>query len=120
MARKGTTKKLEKVWERLGRLKGKYRLVSGRYAIDVISSGRLASKIVWQKKSQQHATDQDKNGVYFIRTNINNVHETMHWDIYNTLGNLKQLSGVRKPSKPIKEVLEIYQATNSNSMIPDK
>jgi transposase len=27
---------------------------------------------------------------------------------------------IRKPSKPIKEVLEIYQATNSNSMIPDR
>jgi transposase len=194
LARKGTTKKLEKVWERLGRLKEKYRLVSGKYTIDVISSGKLATEIVWQKKTQQHAMDQDNNGVYFIRTNINQVHETMFWDIYNTVRevestfrclksdlqirpafhqkddrieshiylailayqlvntirhmlkakgihldwrNIKRKMAtqtiqsiiinsetkkfsIRKPSKPIKEVLEIYQATNSNSMIPDR
>ena len=27
---------------------------------------------------------------------------------------------VRKPSKPIKEALDIYQATNTKSMVPDK
>ena len=27
---------------------------------------------------------------------------------------------VRKPSKPIKEVLAIYQATNTRSMVPDR
>ena len=33
LEKKGTTKRLEKVWERIGRLKEKYRLVSGKYNI---------------------------------------------------------------------------------------
>ncbi|MCP4312906.1 MAG: hypothetical protein GY790_16715 [Bacteroidetes bacterium] len=33
--KKGTTKKIEKLWELIGRLEEKYRLVSGKYTIEV-------------------------------------------------------------------------------------
>jgi hypothetical protein len=32
--KKGTTKKTEKIWERIGRMKQKHRMVSGKYIID--------------------------------------------------------------------------------------
>lgn len=191
--KKGTTKKLEKVWERLGRLKEKYRLVSGKYNIDVKPSGPLAGEIIWHKKQQQPSRE-DRNGVYFIRTSIESIQEKQLWKIYNTVRevestfrclktdlqirpvfhqkderveshiylailayqlvntirfmlkensinhdwrNIKRIMAtqtiqsvllngetkkfcVRKPSKPIQEALEIYQATNSDSMVPEK
>jgi transposase len=45
LTKKGTTKKIEKVRERIGRIKQKHRLVSGRYTIDVQSEGGNAKSI---------------------------------------------------------------------------
>jgi len=191
--KKGTTKKIEKVWERIGRLKEKYRLVSGRYIIDVDDSNGTATRVTWQKKESKK-TSAAKHGVYFIRTNIEKSDEIQLWNVYNTVREVEatfrclksdlqlrpvhhqkdqrieshlylailayQLVNtirymlkeegitsdwrnivrimntqsiqsvvfnnetkkfcVRKPSKPIKEVLDIYQATHTKSMIPDK
>jgi len=191
--KKGTTKKIEKVWERIGRLKEKHRLVSGKYTIDVSAKNGIANQVTWQKKESEK-TSQIDYGVYFIRTNFEKSNETQLWNAYNTIREveatfrclktdlqlrpvhhqkderieshlylailayqlvntirymLKQrgiTSGwrnivrimntqsiqsiifnnqtkkfcVRKPSKPIKEALDIYQATNTKSMVPDK
>ena len=191
--KKGTTKKIEKVWERIGRLKEKYRLVSGRYIIDVDASNGTATRVTWQKKEPEK-TSAAKHGVYFIRTNIEKSDEIQLWNVYNTVREVEatfrclksdlqlrpvhhqkdqrieshlylailayQLVNtirymlkekgitsdwrnivrimntqsiqsvvfnnetkkfcVRKPSKPIKEVMDIYQATRTKSMIPDK
>ncbi|MDT8431639.1 MAG: IS1634 family transposase [Bacteroidales bacterium] len=191
--KKGTTKKVEKVWERIGRLKEKYRLVSGRYIIDVDGSNGTATRVTWQRKEPEK-TSAAKHGMYFIRTNIEKSNEIQLWNVYNTVREVEstfrclksdlqlrpvhhqkdqrieshlylailayQLVNtirymlkekgitsdwrnivrvmntqtiqsvvfnnetkkfcVRKPSKPIKEVLDIYQATHTKSMIPDK
>ena len=193
LQRKGTTKKTEKVWERIGRIKEKHRLVSGKYTIDVISQEGTTTSIIWQKKEQNQATAQE-HGVYFIRTNYEAPQEAQLWDIYNTIREVEatfrclksdlnirpvhhqndqrveshiyltilayQLvntvrymlkekgihmdwrnivrimgtqtlqsvllqTGTKKisltmPSRPIKEALDIYQATNTKSMIPAK
>lgn len=191
--KKGTTKKIEKVWERIGRLKEKYRLVSGRYIIDVDGSNGTATRVTWQRKEPEK-TSAAKHGMYFIRTNIEKSDEIQLWNVYNTVREVEatfrclksdlqlrpvyhqkdqrieshlylailayQLVNtirymlkekgitsdwrnivrvmntqtiqsvvfnnetkkfcVRKPSKPIREVLDIYQATRTKSMIPDK
>lgn len=191
--KKGTTKKVEKVWERIGRLKEKYRLVSGRYIIDVDGSNGTATRVTWQRKEPEK-TSAAKHGMYFIRTNIEKSDEIQLWNVYNTVREVEatfrclksdlqlrpvyhqkdqrieshlylailayQLVNtirymlkekgitsdwrnivrvmntqtiqsvvfnnetkkfcVRKPSKPIREVLDIYQATRTKSMIPDK
>jgi transposase len=191
--KKGTTKKIEKVWERIGRLKEKYRLVSGKYTIEVDATNGIATRVTWQKKESERTSTID-HGVYFIRTNIEKSNEVQMWNVYNTVRDVEatfrclktdlqlrpvhhQKDGrieshlylamlayqlvntirymlkesgitsdwrnivrimntqsiqsiifnnetkkfcVRKPSKPIKEVLDIYQATNTKSMVPDK
>lgn len=193
LSKKGATKKVEKVWERIGRLKEKYRLVSGKYNIEVVESNGKAQHLSWQKKQDVKNTD-DKNGMYFIRTNIEKTDEKQIWDVYNTIREVEStfrclktdlqirpvfhqkderteshlylailayqlvnairhmlkekginydwrnivrimntqtiqsiiLNGetkkicIRKPSKPIQEAFAIYQATATNSMIPDK
>ncbi len=191
--KKGTTKKIEKVWERIGRLKEKYRLVSGKYTIEADANNGIATRVTWQKKETDKTSATD-HGVYFIRTNIEKSDEIQLWNVYNTVREVEatfrclktdlqlrpvhhQKDGrieshlylamlayqmvntirymlkengitsdwrnivrimntqsiqsiifnnetkkfcVRKPSKPIKEVLDIYQATNTKSMVPDK
>ena len=191
--KKGTTKKIEKVWERIGRLKQKYRLVSGKYTIEAEANNGIAIRVTWQKKEPDKTSATD-HGVYFIRTNIEKSDEIQLWNVYNTVREVEatfrvlktdlqlrpvhhqkderveshlylailayQLVNtirymlkengitsdwrnivrimntqsiqsiifnnetkkfcVRKPSKPIKEALDIYQATNTKSMVPDK
>jgi len=80
--KKGGTKKIEKVWERIGRCKEKNRNVSGRYNIDVQQENGKVTEIKWEKKIIQQKSD-NKHGVYFIRTNIDNPTEQMLWDTYN-------------------------------------
>ncbi len=80
--KKGGTKKIEKVWERIGRCKEKNRNISGRYTIDVKQENGKASEVIWEKKIAEQKSD-NKHGVYFIRTNIDNPTEQMLWDTYN-------------------------------------
>ena len=80
--KKGTTKKISKVWERIGRCKERNRNVSGRYNIDVIDQNGKAIQIKWGKK-QVKAKSDNQQGVYFIRTNIEKPTEKMLWDTYN-------------------------------------
>ncbi len=191
--KKGTTKKPDKIWERLGRIKEKHRLVSGRYNIEVIQDKGKVINLLWHKKQETEKQDND-NGKYFIRTNIDKTDEKQIWDVYNTIREVEstfrclktdlqirpvfhqkderveshlylailayQLVNtirhmlkekginhdwrnivrimntqtiqsiilntetkkicIRKPSKPIQEALNIYQATSTNSMSPDK
>lgn len=193
MDKKGTTKKTEKVWERIGRLKQKNHLVSGNYTLEVEAKEGLVVKITWEKKEQTDKEGQN-HGVYFIRTNYEKPQEAQLWSIYNTIREVEatfrclksdlqirpvhhqnderveshiyltilayqlvntvrymlkkkginhdwqnivrimntqtiqslllptktKTISLRKPSRPIKEALDIYQATNTNSMVPAK
>ena len=193
LSKKRTTKQTGKVWERIGRMRQKHRLVSGRYKIEVISKGGKAQKITWEK-TEKGTEKEKKHGMYFIRTNMGKVEEKQLWDVYNTIREVEstfrclkndlllrpvyhqkderieshlylailayQLVNtirymlkkneinhewknivrimntqtiqsilcntetkticIRKPSNPIKEALDIYKATNTNSRIPDK
>ena len=80
--KKGTTKKIEKVWERIGRCKERNRNISGKYIIDVEQYNAKATKIKWTKKEVKEKSD-SKHGIYFIRTNIENPTEQMLWDTFN-------------------------------------
>jgi transposase len=192
---KGTTKKIHKVWERIGRIKEKHRIVSGKYIIDVEENNGKATKVSWGHKEEgDQGQKKENHGVYFIRTNYNDPKEEQLWHIYNiireveatfrclksdlqirpihhqkderveshiyltilayqlvnTIRYMLKEKGIKhdwknivrimntqtiqelllptetrkislvKPSRPIKEVLEIYQATTTKSIIPAK
>ena len=194
LGRKGTTKKTEKVWERIGRIKEKHS-VSGKYLIDVESRAGKATRITWgQKPGEETDRAEQGHGVYFIRTNYEKPQEAQLWEIYNTIREVEatfrclksdlqirpvhhqkderveshiyltilayqlvntirymlkekgithdwqnivrimntqtiqsvilptetKTISLEKPSRPIKEALEIYKATNTKSMVPAK
>lgn len=193
LSKKGSTKKPDKVWERLGRIKERHRLVSGRYHVETVENNGKVIDLLWHKKQETEKTD-NNNGKYFIRTNIDKSDEKQIWDVYNTIREVEstfrclktdlqirpvfhqkdarveshlylailayQLVNtirymlrekginhdwrnivrimntqtiqsiilnaetkkicIRKPSKPIQEALDIYKATLTNPIVPDK
>ena len=84
IVKKGGTKQIEKVWERIGRVKQKHNRVSARYEIKVKSENGKAKQVSWTEKEIK-IKDDKANGVYFIRTNYNDPTEKQLWDIYNTI-----------------------------------
>src|SRR5699024_1589939 len=82
--KKGGTKTIEKVWERIGRLKEKHSHVSGNYKISITEEEGKAIAMEWKIKKNKVKQDKAK-GIYFIRTNYENPKEKELWDIYNTI-----------------------------------
>ena len=84
LSKKGGTKNINKVWERIGRAKQKNSRVSSRYKIDVTEKEGKAINISWTIRENKIKKDKSK-GVYFIRTNLKTTSESVLWDIYNTI-----------------------------------
>ena len=84
LGKKGGTKRINKVWERIGRARQKHKRISSRYDIQVKETGGVATEISWKKKKSKVADDKSK-GIYFIRTNYENPDEEQLWQIYNTI-----------------------------------
>jgi hypothetical protein len=84
LSTKGGTKRINKVWERIGRAKQKHNRVSANYKIEVKEKDGKAIALKWRIQTIKTKEDKTK-GVYFIRTNYENPNEKELWDIYNTI-----------------------------------
>lgn len=84
--RKSGTKLYDKVVERVGRLKEKFKLVSHLYKITVHKGedSNKAAKITWEYKK-----DQRRSGVYCLRTDRKDLGEKQIWDIYTMLTDIE-------------------------------
>lgn len=81
---KGGTKKINKVWERIGRAKQKNNRISANYIVDVVEENGTAVSMQWSFKVLNVKEDKTK-GVYFIRTNYDDPNEKELWEVYNTI-----------------------------------
>jgi len=110
--RKSGTKKLEKVHERVGRLKQKYPSVHKYYEITVADNGKgLAAGI-----SCKHKTGEDPEkeaGIYFLRTSLNEKDEKTLWIIYNAIREIECTFRVLKTDLDLRP---IYHKTDDASM----
>jgi len=102
LVKKGTVKKYEKVMERLGRLKEKYKKVGSLFQVTVTpdKDNKYATQITWEQKAERTQTKQA--GVYCLRTNHNDLDEHTFWHLYTMLTeietafrNLKSELGLR-------------------------
>jgi transposase len=84
LSKKGGTKKLESVHERIGRAKERHKRISGQYEIEVNQQNGIVLDINWKKKNNP-VNSEKSNGVYFIRTSYQNPDEKQLWQIYNTI-----------------------------------
>lgn len=99
---KGGTKKIEKVHERIGRIKERYPAANKHYTIDVQQDDNLATGLTFAKKVLPIPSQTD--GVYFLRTSIKQAGEKLIWDIYNTLTQIEATFRVLKTDLNIRPV----------------
>ena len=109
---KSGTKKLEKVHERIGRLKQKYPSVHKHYDIAITDNGQgIATRV-----SCKHKTGEDTNkeaGIYFLRTSLNEKDEETLWTIYNVIREIEYTFRVLKTDLDLRP---IYHKTDDASM----
>ncbi len=85
--KKGCTKRYDKVLERIGRLKERYKPLSRFYQIDVEEKDGVAVHIRWQYL--QESADKRYAGGYFLRTDRLDLSEKEIWSIYIMLNQLE-------------------------------
>ncbi len=80
------TKKYDKVVERVGRLKEKYKLVSHGYMVTIEKESKTgkAENIKWSRKKTENTS-----GAYCLRTNHKDLNEQQIWDIYTMLTDIE-------------------------------
>jgi len=80
------TKRYEKVVEKIGRLKEKYKLVSHGYKVTIQKDNKTgnAQDITWSKKKTDNTS-----GIYCLRTNHKDLDERQIWDIYTMLTDIE-------------------------------
>ena len=112
ISRKGGVKKLEKVYERLGRLKQKYPSIHKYYEIIVSDNGQgIATKVNLTRKPSEDAIREA--GIYFLRTSLNCEDEKTFWMIYNTIREIEYTFRVLKTDLDLRP---IYHKTDDASM----
>jgi transposase len=81
IGKKGGAKGYAVVWERIGRLKEKYPSIHRHYDIEVVKDAKdIVTELKWQQKKVEA-----KEGMYLLRTNMNEQEEHTQWMIYNTI-----------------------------------
>ena len=86
LGRPRTRKRLDLVWQRIGRFREKSRGVGAHYTIEVIAddSGKKARAITW-KRQVRAGTMITHPGVYCLRTNMADWDEEALWRTYTAL-----------------------------------
>jgi transposase len=86
LSKKNGTKRYEKVIERIGRLKERFKRVAHRYEVTIKKEPETnkAKAINWHLKETE-----ENNGVYVLRTNRKKLREEQIWNIYNTLTDIE-------------------------------
>ena len=110
--KKGGTKKLGKVNQRLGRLKEKYPSVHRYYDVAVTDDGKGVATGI----NCLHKTGEDpgrKAGIYFLRTTMDENNEKTMWAIYNVIREIEYTFRVLKTDLDLRPV---YHKTDEASM----
>ena len=80
---------VEKIWERIGRLKEKYSGIGQAYTIDVVQLDGQATDIEWQ--FIENNSIEPQLGTYFVRTSISAEDEALLWKVYRTVGEIESI-----------------------------
>ncbi len=90
LARPRTVKRLDKVHERVGRLKARHGRVAQHYDIEVVAdeSGDRAAAVNWTRRPAEGSMATHP-GVYCLRTNVAGWDDATLWRTYTTLTDLE-------------------------------
>lgn len=129
LTKKGGVKQADKVYERIGRLKGKYPSIARYFDVQVVLSEVDQSKTKGKKQSnipelKQIATainwavkpDVDINarsGIYFLRTSLEGQSQEMLWQFYNTIREIEATFRILKTDLDLRP---IYHKKDESTM----
>ena len=101
--KKHGVKKLDKVHQRIGRLKQKYPSIQRFYLIDVKNNEKgIATSLTWSIRTD---INPDKNhGVYFLRTSLQDPDEESLWMFYNTIREIEYTFRVLKTDLDLRPI----------------
>lgn len=101
--KKSGVKQLDKVYERIGRLKQKYPSIHRFYQIDVhCYEKNTVTSITWHIKP---TIDPDQNsGIYFLRTSLRYPDEATVWMFYNTIREIEYTFRVLKTDLDLRPI----------------
>ncbi len=103
--KKGGTKKIEKVGERLGRIKERYPTANKHYNIEIEHENQIATGITFVLKNNKKTQEETPTeGLYFVRTSLKENNEKLLWRIYNTLTEIEATFRVLKTDLNIRPV----------------
>ena len=90
LARPRTHKRLDQVWQRIGRLKAKHTRVASHYQIGVTAdeSGQKAAAVTWTRRPQNGSLATHP-GVYCLRSSETDWDENALWRTYTTLSDVE-------------------------------
>ena len=108
--KKGGTKGVEKVWERIGRLKEKYPSAHKYFDIQVSHDGKRVTQLTYQRIIP---VSHKAQGVYFLRTSVKEIDETTFWGIYNTIREIEASFRILKTDL---EIRPIYHKNDDSMM----
>jgi hypothetical protein len=110
--KKGGTKRLNKVNQRVGRLMEKYPSVHRYYDITVTEDDKGTATSISCKHKTGGDTDK-KAGIYFLRTTLDENNEKTLWAIYNVIREIEYTFRVLKTDLDLRP---IYHKTDEASM----
>ena len=129
LTKKGGVKLVDKVYERIGRLKQKYPSIQRYFDIEievqdqdvktrkrkdkdsVIEKKQIATSIRWAVK--EDAQINARSGVYFLRTSLVGDSEEMLWQFYNTIREIEATFRVLKTDLDLRP---IYHKKDESTM----
>lgn len=87
LSKRGGTKKINKVHERIGRYKEQASSTHGRYKIEVIEDKErgVATDITWEKIEEKEQYKQESLGRYFLQTSMDMEETPNVWHVYNII-----------------------------------
>ncbi len=108
-------KKADKVQQRIGRAKQKYPSVHHLYNItlDIDTATKIVKNIYWQKDDVKAWEANEKMGVYFLRTNLEDTDEALEWMIYNTIREIESTFRILKTDLDLRP---IYHKNDTSTM----
>ncbi len=99
LSKKGGTKIEDKVHQRIGRLREKYKSVHSQYNIETQSEKGKIISMKWTKVREK----KEFSGIYFIRTSLKDTEENL-FKIYNTLTEVEASFRVLKTDLALRPV----------------
>ena len=85
LTKKHGTKTYDKVIEKIGRLKERYKRIARRYEITVTKTGSLAISVTWERKKEERHP-----GMYMLRSNRLDFTEQEFFDIFTLLTDIEE------------------------------